>query len=371
MPPTPPPAQPPVMPAPHSPPAFWYALGGFLALLVIIGAFYYLSNPGSYANQPATGTASSTAATSELAVSPSSGGTPLSVTFHYSSTTAALIYDQNYEGTSGALNVPIDFGDGSSGVMTAPFGEPTCDSGSPCSVEVEHIYRTAGTYTATIKDTSGTIIASATVTSSTLPSPQAQGYEAITTGGGPGNASCYFSRNGEVYWSSDLQTYAPVQGADLKTFNDFTIGGLCLGEDASHVYTEGGIFPGASPTSFRFLARWRGNAEVFFENGSGIIGFMLKPGTDVYSQVPVAIPNSDATTFEGFEGLSGFVSFGKDKNNVYCQGNPIPGADSTTAKQVESYAGDWLKVSVSGKPLVYNTACAIVDPSVPEVSGAS
>jgi PKD repeat protein len=65
--------------------------------------------------------------------SPSSGTAPLSVTF-------------SYTGTSAALYASIGFGDNSFGTMTAPFGEPDCSG--RCLVTATHTYTSAGTYTA-------------------------------------------------------------------------------------------------------------------------------------------------------------------------------------------------------------------------------
>jgi len=101
--------------------------------------------------------------------SPTSGTAPLSVEF-YTNATAA---------------VSINFGDGQNGSLQRTTCAAPNNLGTPCALEAFHTYQSAGTYTATMFDSSGNTLGTATVTVSGAPNTQCpSGYTYI-------NGVCY------------------------------------------------------------------------------------------------------------------------------------------------------------------------------------
>lgn len=127
-----------------------------------------------------------------------------------------------------------------------------------------------------------------------------------------------------------------VEGVNNKTFSVIfsNLGEFCMGADEHHVYSDASIWSWADPNTFDFLG-FSGKNRYMFRNKDAVVA--LSKG--------IAIPNSDANSFSTLASGYEVDIFAIDKNNVYCVGKPIPGADPTTAQSPD---GLTLSVKVHG-----------------------
>jgi hypothetical protein len=125
--------------------------------------------------------------------------------------------------------------------------------------------------------------------------------------------SCYAKDAKQVYFGTRI-----LSGADPASFQG------CGGEsgefakDAKHVYWQGQVVEGGDAATFQFLqyryAKDLQRAYFCYDSGSP----------------PLALPDSDAKTFEVIGPSSQGFGYAKDAKQVYSGPNVIPGADPAT-----------------------------------------
>ncbi|MET4176278.1 hypothetical protein ABIB99_007398 [Bradyrhizobium sp. LA6.1] len=142
--------------------------------------------------------------------------------------------------------------------------------------------------------------------------------------------------------------------------------GLCFGRDENHAYFYDQELQWANPRAFEVLAYFRGGG-LFLRNGDEIIAW--RPGTTNSQNVSTdctagisagfcLVPEGDAPSFEKINGAYDIAPWAKDKNNVYCNGQVIQGADPSTVQLVNNNLD--LRVKVGDAPATYHI-CQRVD----------
>lgn len=161
-----------------------------------------------------------------------------------------------------------------------------------------------------------------------------------------------------------------LRNADVQTFQDLSPFDNCFGKDKNSVYFYDQVLGWADPLTFTVLTYFRG-PTLFLRNVDEILSW--KPGwlpdgsrpTEVNSDCMPGvsegfclIPHSDAKTFQVISGGYDIPPWAKDKQNVYCGGAVVQGADPSTAQLINQ--DRYLRVMVDGMARIYN-GCTIVD----------
>lgn len=122
-------------------------------------------------------------------------------------------------------------------------------------------------------------------------------------------AEVFFTRNSNLL-GNWVPSRVKVEGVDVKTFT--TLDADHYAKDATHVFYDGVVVPGAEPGSFKALeSGYAGDAQRMYVDGKAIEG--TKP--------------VDAASFQV---LNASGRRAKDKNHVYSDGYVVEGADPAT-----------------------------------------
>lgn len=178
-------------------------------------------------------------------------------------------------------------------------------------------------------------------------------------------SGCYAKSDAAVYLVPDLDrtaTTSPlpvdaieVKDADVGTFTDLSPYGICFGKDAKHVYRGNSALSWADPSSWSLLWYAKPGPILFYRSGDGLKRYVAtKDNKNVGAFADV--PDGDAATFVIIGGSSDSAPWAKDKNNVYCDGYIIQGADPASAKLDTD--GTHLLVTENGVAQVYDSMCA-------------
>jgi hypothetical protein len=147
-----------------------------------------------------------------------------------------------------------------------------------------------------------------------------------------------------------------IEGADVKTF----IGvGTFEAKDANHTYgvtAKGyliidGVETGPNWPDQDFSLLWDAipGRIQFFRNESKIVRYDVTTGT--YADVE----RGDPATFQTIFGSYNFAPWAKDKNQIYCNGDPIQYSDPTTARLTTDSLT--LEFNTNGIDRVYDSSC--------------
>lgn len=182
---------------------------------------------------------------------------------------------------------------------------------------------------------------------------------------------CYAKTKTGIYdisaVSTDIDIDAPfelpadakkVQGADVLTFDEAAQYGVCFGLDKNHVYQGSAVLSWGDPATFKLLWYTKPGPTLFFRNGSKIMKYAATRDNEnagTFSEVP----NADPESFGVITSTYDFAPWANDKNNVYCNGNILADADSSTLKIINQ--GTELQVKVKGSTAVYNSSCEAVE----------
>ena len=172
--------------------------------------------------------------------------------------------------------------------------------------------------------------------------------------------ACYFKGSGQVFWlkrdwqsKTDKGKYFLISGADPNTFEEMEIYDLCFGKDKNHVYRDNSVIAGADPVTFSLLWYAKPGPILFYRNGSGILSFSFSSDQDAAFNGSTVVTGGDAASFRELNPGFDFSPYAKDKNNVYCDGSVIAGADPATTK----LSGLNLVVTVNGVVTTFNQSC--------------
>lgn len=185
-------------------------------------------------------------------------------------------------------------------------------------------------------------------------------------GDGPGG-HCYAQSNGKVYFLTSSEEGIILSDADLSSFKELSIYGICFGNDGKHVYQGRQILDWADPATFKVLAFQHG-VQLFLQNKSTIVVARYDGDNDAKFEGFTTISNGDPATFEQLTGAYDMAPWAKDKNNVYCHGDVLTGADPATVTFVDE--GKNLSVKVNGVVHTYDSECKDTQ-SVHVISGMS
>lgn len=195
---------------------------------------------------------------------------------------------------------------------------------------------------------------------------------------------CYEDVNNsiEFFGTSSVEV---LSGADPSSFVDLSQMDICFGKDKNHVYENDQILPWADPATFSLLM-WQRGPLLFFQNGTQLIVWsshtepQMSPACDGFcgpykgptaTATPITgphgptefyvVPNGDPSTFVPIDDGADITDLAKDKNNVYCDGVIISGADPSTfmINITNNKEPDFLDFSVvvDGARQFYNTSC--------------
>ncbi len=181
---------------------------------------------------------------------------------------------------------------------------------------------------------------------------------------GPGSPDCYYVSNNQVYVlpPNTTKNYTLVNGADVVSFKDQSIFGLCFGTDKNHTYRDDQILEGYNPSSFKILWYAKvgtiGARSLFIQRDASSVGvFSFSDDSDSAFVSESTIPNSDPQSFKELDGAFDFAPWAKDKDNVYCQGGVVSGADPSSV--IYSNQGVRISVLINGVRKTINQACNI------------
>lgn len=207
------------------------------------------------------------------------------------------------------------------------------------------------------------------VESATTSGPNPHNLYNLPTPDNNDSFGCYEQQGDKVVVYLDGVAKA-LQNADVQTFQDLSEFGLCFGKDKENVYFYDQILGWADPHTFTVLTYFRG-PTLLLGNGHEILSW--KPGwlpngtlstevslncTPGVSEGFCLVPDSDAKSFQTILGAFDIAPWAKDKNNVYCIGEILKGADPSTVELVNG--GRNLRVRIGGAARTY-VGCSVVD----------
>jgi len=172
--------------------------------------------------------------------------------------------------------------------------------------------------------------------------------------------ACYAKSAKTVYYAPDQNTQVTsyklpsdakvIAGADAQTFKEIGID-VCLGKDKNHVYKRNTILSWADSATFKNVWYIKGTGG-FYINGSKIMFY--KKSSDTFTEMA----NGDPVTFAiGAQGAYDSSFWATDKNNVYCNGKIIPGADPASAHLDAQEIN--LLVTAAGVQHSYDSRCQL------------
>ena len=227
---------------------------------------------------------------------------------------------------------------------------------STSTAETEHS-ATDDSLAATSRDASGASSAEAPILPSLPDQPDAFG--------------CYYRRGNEVVVNA-TGTPVTLPGADVETFVDLSVYGNCFGKDQGHVWRYSEAMEWADPRTFSVLQYQRGPI-ILFRNANEVVAWApagseysgpTGSSTPFYTSAGGSfyiVPDGDPNTFQVFTTGYDIGPWARDKNNVYCEGKVIDGANPSRATIVNLTpdTGGNLSVAVNGITKIYE-GCNIV-----------
>jgi PKD repeat protein len=170
------------------------------------------------------GTNTSNASSVTFSASPTSGQSPLTVTFNATRLYSDTSYTVNFgDGASGQISIPLPF---------CPVGSGSC-SGPNFGGNVSHMYQSAGSYTATIVNSSGGTLSTATVTVSAATSQNVSFVPSPTSGTAP--LSVTFTATGSQIGSGDSVTFGDGSSSGYQNVTGDSF-------QTSHIYQSAGTY---------------------------------------------------------------------------------------------------------------------------------
>lgn len=199
--------------------------------------------------------------------------------------------------------------------------------------------------------------------------------------GKPGtfDRSGYHVRGGVVWFLAGWPSEAfEVKGADAASFHFPLPGGTEaeFGRDAKHVFLRGLVIPGADPATFEIVDHrfTRDSKQVYFShhvfcddpaNFTRVSGNFVKNSRAVFlitQQGKGEVVSEDSANFREISGVD-FHSFCADSNQVFVNGNPIPGAQPASFKVLGgAYARDATQTFYFDEPMPDGTDGATLQP---------
>jgi hypothetical protein len=140
-----------------------------------------------------------------------------------------------------------------------------------------------------------------------------------------------------------------VTGADPNSFKEIVPYGRCFGKDKNHVYKDTAALAWADPTTFELLWYSKPGPILLFRNGAKIVRY------DVATGAHADVERGDPDTFTTILGSYDFAPWAKDKNQVYCHGDPILYSDPSTT--IVSADSTTIKFNTNGIDRVYDSEC--------------